>query len=300
MRRSLTITALLGLSAVLTACGDDEGDGGTSSEATDSPTSSVTESSEPGDETSSESGEPSESSDAPSPSGEPSESGETSSDAPSPSGDGDGAHAPFDGSLLADGEEASETLKGTVQGAPSWMTFTDEGVNSAALAARCDGQGQLKLQPLATDLDSSRPGEPQTLPCDGERHDITLQGEKPFTSVLIIATSQPATFEVAALEVVPAGGEDVPDSIEGPQALGPGEHEILQGASHGPVEIHLTCEGDEAVQVDLGDEVLECRQQDDEGFILVTDDDDSPITLLVPEGAKAGYVVVPDEDATSA
>ncbi|MFL0460733.1 hypothetical protein ACH0CA_09750 [Kytococcus sedentarius] len=80
------------------------------------------------------------------------------------------------------------------------MTFTDDGVNSAELAARCTGEGKLKLQPLAEDLESARPGEPQLLPCDGERHDVTLQGAEPFSSVLIVATSQPTTFEVAAIE----------------------------------------------------------------------------------------------------
>ena len=79
------------------------------------------------------------------------------------------------------------------------MTFTDDSVNSADLAARCTGKGKLTLRPLVEDLESARPGTPQLLPCDGERHDVTLQGAKPFSSVLIVATSQPTTFEVAAI-----------------------------------------------------------------------------------------------------
>ncbi|OLT25196.1 hypothetical protein BJF82_05360 [Kytococcus sp. CUA-901] len=172
----MTVTSLLCLSLVLTACGG-EGDSDESTSPNDSPSTSASGPAET--DGSDDASEPAE---------------------PTPSGDADGATAPFAGALLAEGEEAEESLKGTVQGAPQWMTFTDDGVNSAELAARCTGEGKLKLQPLAEDLESARPGEPQLLPCDGERHDVTLQGAKPFSSVLIVATSQPTTFEVAAIE----------------------------------------------------------------------------------------------------
>lgn len=193
MRRSLTVTSLLCLSLVLTACGG-EGDSDESTSPNDSPSTSASGPAETDD-----------SDDASAPADSDDDVSETDDDAsetaePTPSGDADGATAPFAGALLAEGEEAEESLKGTVQGAPQWMTFTDDGVNSAELAARCTGEGKLKLQPLAEDLESARPGEPQLLPCDGERHDVTMQGAKPFSSVLIVATSQPTTFEVAAIE----------------------------------------------------------------------------------------------------
>lgn len=220
MRRSLTVTSLLSLSLVLAACGG-EGDSDESTSFNDSPSTSASSPAET--DGSDDASEPADSDDASAPagSGDATESAsssessapadsdddvsETDDDAsetaePTPSGDADGATAPFAGALLAEGEEAEESLKGTVQGAPQWMTFTDDGVNSAELAARCTGEGKLKLQPLAEDLESARPGEPQLLPCDGERHDVTLQGAKPFSSVLIVATSQPTTFEVAAIE----------------------------------------------------------------------------------------------------
>ena len=193
MRRSLTVTSLLCLSLVLTACGG-EGDSDESTSPNDSPSTSASGPAETDD--SDDASEPADSDD---------DASETEDDASetaelTPSGDADGATAPFAGALLAEGEEAEESLKGTVQGAPQWMTFTDDGVNSAELAARCTGKGELKLQPLVEDLDSARPGKPQLLPCNGERHDVTLQGAKPFSSVLIVATSQPTTFEVAAIE----------------------------------------------------------------------------------------------------
>ncbi|ACV07394.1 hypothetical protein I6I18_09845 [Kytococcus sedentarius] len=193
MRRSLTVTSLLSLSLVLAACGG-EGDSDESTSPNDSPSTSASSPAETDD--SDDASEPADSDD---------DASETDDDAsetaePTPSGDADGATAPFAGALLAEGEEAEESLKGTVQGAPQWMTFTDDGVNSAELAARCTGKGKLTLQPLAKDLESARPGKPQLLPCDGERHDVTLQGAKPFSSVLIVATSQPTTFEVAAIE----------------------------------------------------------------------------------------------------
>lgn len=190
MRRSLTVTSLLSLSLVLAACGG-EGDSDESTSLNDSPSASSPAETDGSDDAS----EPADSDDASETDDDASETAE-----PTPSGDADGATAPFAGALLADGEEAEESLKGTVQGAPQWMTFTDDGVNSAELAARCTGEGKLKLQPLAEDLESARPGEPQLLPCDGERHDVTLQGAEPFSSVLIVATSQPTTFEVAAIE----------------------------------------------------------------------------------------------------
>lgn len=193
MRRSLTVTSLLSLSLVLAACGG-EGGSDESTSFNDSPSTSASSPAETDD-----------SDDASAPADSDDDVSETDDDAsetaePTPSGDADGATAPFAGALLAEGEEAEESLKGTVQGAPQWMTFTDDGVNSAELAARCTGEGKLTLQPLAEDLESARPGEPQLLPCDGERHDVTLQGAKPFSSVLIVATSQPTTFEVAAIE----------------------------------------------------------------------------------------------------
>lgn len=194
MRRSLTVTSLLCLSLVLTACGG-EGDSDESTSPNDSPSTSASGPAET--DGSDDASEPADSDDASVPAGSD-DASETAE--PTPSGDADGATAPFAGALLAEGEEAEESLKGTVQGAPQWMTFTDDGVNSAELAARCTGEGKLKLQPLAEDLESARPGEPQLLPCDGERHDVTLQGAKPFSSVLIVATSQPTTFEVAAIE----------------------------------------------------------------------------------------------------
>ena len=194
MRRSLTVTSLLCLSLVLTACGG-EGDSDESTSPNDSPSTSASGPAET--DGSDDASEPADSDDASVPAGSD-DASETAE--PTPSGNADGATAPFAGALLAEGEEAEESLKGTVQGAPQWMTFTDDGVNSAELAARCTGEGKLKLQPLAEDLESARPGEPQLLPCDGERHDVTLQGAKPFSSVLIVATSQPTTFEVAAIE----------------------------------------------------------------------------------------------------
>lgn len=194
MRRSLTVTSLLCLSLVLTACGG-EGDSDESTSPNDSPSTSASGPAET--DGSDDASEPADSDDASVPAGSD-DASETAE--PTPSGDADGATAPFAGALLAEGEEAEESLKGTVQGAPQWMTFTDDGVNSAELAARCTGEGKLTLQPLAEDLESARPGEPQLLPCDGERHDVTLQGAKPFSSVLIVATSQPTTFEVAAIE----------------------------------------------------------------------------------------------------
>ena len=194
MRRSLTVTSLLCLSLVLTACGG-EGDSDESTSPNDSPSTSASGPAET--DGSDDASEPADSDDASVPAGSD-DASETAE--PTPSGGADGATAPFAGALLAEGEEAEESLKGTVQGAPQWMTFTDDGVNSAELAARCTGEGKLKLQPLAEDLASARPGEPQLLPCDGERHDVTLQGAKPFSSVLIVATSQPTTFEVAAIE----------------------------------------------------------------------------------------------------
>lgn len=194
MRRSLTVTSLLSLSLVLAACGG-EGDSDESTSPNDSPSTSASGPAET--DGSDDASEPADSDDASVPAGSD-DASETAE--PTPSGDADGATAPFAGALLAEGEEAEESLKGTVQGAPQWMTFTDDGVNSAELAARCTGEGKLTLQPLAEDLESARPGEPQLLPCDGERHDVTLQGAKPFSSVLIVATSQPTTFEVAAIE----------------------------------------------------------------------------------------------------
>ncbi|QRO87088.1 hypothetical protein [Kytococcus sedentarius] len=194
MRRSLTVTSLLCLSLVLTACGG-EGDSDESTSPNDSPSTSASGPAET--DGSDDASEPADSDDASVPAGSD-DASETAE--PTPSGDADGATAPFAGALLAEGEEAEESLKGTVQGAPQWMTFTDDGVNSAELAARCTGKGELKLQPLVEDLDSARPGKPQLLPCNGERHDVTLQGAKPFSSVLIVATSQPTTFEVAAIE----------------------------------------------------------------------------------------------------
>lgn len=191
MRRSLTVTSLLSLSLVLAACGG-EGDSDESTSLSDSPSTSAASPAETDD--SDDASEPADSDDASETEDDASETAE-----PTPSGDADGATAPFAGALLAEGEEAEESLKGTVQGAPQWMTFTDDGVNSAELAARCTGKGKLTLQPLAEDLESARPGKPQLLPCDGERHDVTLQGAKPFSSVLIVATSQPTTFEVAAI-----------------------------------------------------------------------------------------------------
>ena len=190
MRRSLTVTSLLSLSLVLAACG--EGDSDESTSPNDSPSTSASGPAET--DGSDDASEPADSDDASASEDDASETAE-----PTPSGDADGATAPFAGALLAEGEEAEESLKGTVQGAPQWMTFTDDGVNSAELAARCTGKGKLTLQPLAKDLESARPGKPQLLPCDGERHDVTLQGAKPFSSVLIVATSQPTTFEVAAI-----------------------------------------------------------------------------------------------------
>ena len=147
MRRSLTVTSLLCLSLVLTACGG-EGDSDESTSLNDSPSTSASSPAETDDSDD--------------------DASETEDDAsetaePTPSGDADGATAPFAGALLAEGEEAEESLKGTVQGAPQWMTFTDDGVNSAELAARCTGKGELKLQPLVEDLDSARPGKPQLL-----------------------------------------------------------------------------------------------------------------------------------------
>ena len=194
MRRSLTVTSLLCLSLVLTACGG-EGDSDESTSPNDSPSTSASGPAET--DGSDDASEPADSDDASVPAGSD-DASETAE--PTPSGDADGATAPFAGALLAEGEEAEESLKGTVQGAPQWMTFTDDGVNSAELAARCTGKGELTLQPLVEDLDSARPGKPQLLPCNGERHDVTLQGAKPFSSVLIVATSQPTTFEVAAIE----------------------------------------------------------------------------------------------------
>lgn len=193
MRRSLTVTSLLCLSLVLTACGG-EGDSDESTSPNDSPSTSASGPAET--DGSDDASEPADSDDDAS----ETEDDASETDEPTPSGDADGATAPFAGALLAEGEEAEESLKGTVQGAPQWMTFTDDGVNSAELAARCTGKGELKLQPLVEDLDSARPGRPQLLPCNGERHDVTLQGAKPFSSVLIVATSQPTTFEVAAIE----------------------------------------------------------------------------------------------------
>ena len=129
MRRSLTVTSLLSLSLVLAACGG-EGDSDESTSPNDSPSTSASGPAETDD--SHDASEPADSDD---------DASETDDDAsetaePTPSGDADGATAPFAGALLAEGEEAEESLKGTVQGAPQWMTFTDDGVNSAELAAR--------------------------------------------------------------------------------------------------------------------------------------------------------------------
>ncbi|MFL0460732.1 hypothetical protein ACH0CA_09745 [Kytococcus sedentarius] len=137
MRRSLTVTSLLSLSLVLAACGG-EGDSDESTSLNDSPSASSPAETDGSDDAS----EPADSDDASAPagSGDASESAsssessapadsdddasETDDDAsetaePTPSGDADGATAPFAGALLADGEEAEESLKGTVQGLPS-------------------------------------------------------------------------------------------------------------------------------------------------------------------------------------
>lgn len=173
MRRSLTLTTLLGLGLVLSACGTDDGGSGGS----DSPTSSV--------------GTPSESApaDSPAPSEDPSGSTSPSDPGADPSG-GD--------SLLEPGEQY-ETRHAGRSGAPT-AYLVKEGSTQAVLAVRCDGGGSMTLAP--TRGGQGTPVGPEVkVACDGERHDLTLTAEKPFSSFRALTPTM-GRYEIAVLSTM--------------------------------------------------------------------------------------------------
>lgn len=174
MRRALTLTTLLGLGLALSACGTDEGGSGGS----DSPTSSV--------------GTPSGSApdDSPAPSADP--SGSTSPSDPSggdPSGGDD---------LLEPGEKAEKKHAGR-NGSPV-AYLVKEGSTQAELAVRCDGGGSMTLAP--TRGGQGTPVGPEVeVACDGERHDLTLTAEKPFSSFRALTPTM-GHYEIAVLSTM--------------------------------------------------------------------------------------------------
>lgn len=103
--------------------------------------------------------------------------------------------------------------------------------------------------------------------------------------------SPPSTSSDGAAEPSPQGPNDGAPLLAGPATLGPGKHDILKGTSFGQVQVDVTCEGTEDVQVLLGSEPLTCPDAETISFMVDATPGDASLIVVVPEGSKVGYTV---------
>ena len=103
--------------------------------------------------------------------------------------------------------------------------------------------------------------------------------------------SPPSTSSDGAAEPSPQGPADGAPLLTGPATLGPGKHDILKGTSFGQVQVDVTCEGTEDVQVLLGSEPFTCPDAETISFMVEATPGDTSLIVVVPEGSKVGYTV---------